>query len=298
MIPRTLHASFVLALLLVVACGAQGPTPDPNGTASSVATEGATNGCKIATTRLAAFTGQMADSLVVLRPIVVSETFDSAGMVAAVRHASAVLTSFDGLEDSLLSCNETSELAPRLEVIRADAAATLKEAQSALITDADTQLPAGAHLFALLPDILTLSDDGKTIADRLGLEFQTAEVPAGAAEPIPLASPIASEEPPASTPTPAKLAVKVTKQTSSVQQSGTASVTIKTKKNARCTIDVEYASGSSAAAGLGTKTADGSGKVTWKWTVGGNTTLGTWPIYITCHLKDRSGNVDTKFRVK
>lgn len=294
MTPRTRLVAFALTLLLATACGAQAPTPVPR-TAPSAGTEGSTTACKIATTRLAAFTGQMAEALVVLRPIVVSDSFDSAGMVAAVRHASAVLTSFVGLEDLLLSCDATSELARRIEAIRANAVATLKEAQSGLITDAETQRPAGVRLFALLPDILSLSDEGKAIADRLGVAFQAAEVPAGAAEPIPGASPTPTD---GSTPAAATLPVKVVRRAESVQQNDTASITIKTKKNARCAIDVDHGSGSSSAAGLGTKTADRSGKVTWKWIVGSSAAPGLWPIHITCRLNDRSGDVATKFRVR
>jgi hypothetical protein len=97
---------------------------------------------------------------------------------------------------------------------------------------------------------------------------------------------------------PAPLSVKVTNRTASVRRGGTASVTIKTAPRAACSIDVEYASGSSTAAGLGDKTASSTGFITWKWKVGSNTTRGTWPIYITCELGDRSGSVDTEFTVR
>lgn len=106
--------------------------------------------------------------------------------------------------------------------------------------------------------------------------------------------------PPVETPKPTAkpLAVKVTKRTASVPRNGTASVTIKTTKKARCSITVEYKSGPSTAAGLGTKTADGTGLVTWKWRVGSRTTRGTWPIYISCSLGDREGDAETEFTVR
>jgi len=75
-------------------------------------------------------------------------------------------------------------------------------------------------------------------------------------------------------------------------------VTIKTLARARCSIDVEYASGPSTAAGLGDKTASSTGVITWSWKVGGRTTLGTWPIYISCVLGDRSADVSTSFTVR
>lgn len=97
---------------------------------------------------------------------------------------------------------------------------------------------------------------------------------------------------------PDPLAVKVTKRTTSVPRNGTASITIKTTKGAKCSIDVVYNSGSSTAAGLTTKTAGGSGSITWKWKVGGRTTKGTYPIYVTCEKGEREGSTDSTFRVR
>lgn len=92
--------------------------------------------------------------------------------------------------------------------------------------------------------------------------------------------------------------MKVTKRTKSVQQNDTASVSIKTARDAGCSIEVEYASGSASAKGLGEKKANSMGAITWKWKVGGRTTPGEWPIYIRCSKGDRSGDVETSFTVK
>jgi hypothetical protein len=46
-------------------------------------------------------------------------------------------------------------------------------------------------------------------------------------------------------------------------------------------IEVDYKSGPSHAQGLEPKTAGDDGIVTWTWKVGGNTTLGTWPVTVT-----------------
>jgi len=45
---------------------------------------------------------------------------------------------------------------------------------------------------------------------------------------------------------------------------------------------VRYKSGPSKAQGLGPKTADAGGDVSWSWKVGTNTTPGAWPVTITC----------------
>jgi micrococcal nuclease len=57
---------------------------------------------------------------------------------------------------------------------------------------------------------------------------------------------------------------------------------VKTSPNMACSIRVEYKSGPSKAQGLGAKTSDGAGNVSWSWIVGTNTTAGQWPIYVTC----------------
>lgn len=60
-----------------------------------------------------------------------------------------------------------------------------------------------------------------------------------------------------------------------------ASVSIKTKPGATGTIEVDYNSGPSKAAGLVTETADSSGNITWTWKVGTRTALGSYPVIIT-----------------
>jgi hypothetical protein len=61
----------------------------------------------------------------------------------------------------------------------------------------------------------------------------------------------------------------------------------------RCTIAVLYKSGPSKARGLNPKRPV-NGYVSWKWTVGRNTTLGTWPIQVSC---GSAGSFRTHFKV-
>jgi hypothetical protein len=61
----------------------------------------------------------------------------------------------------------------------------------------------------------------------------------------------------------------------------------------RCTIAVLYKSGPSHAQGLSPKRPT-HGYVTWKWKVGGNTTLGSWPIQVNCGA---AGSFRTHFQV-
>ena len=61
----------------------------------------------------------------------------------------------------------------------------------------------------------------------------------------------------------------------------------------RCMIAVLYKSGPSHAQGLSPKRPV-HGYVTWKWKVGGNTTLGIWPIQVSC---GSAGSFRTHFTV-
>ena len=65
-----------------------------------------------------------------------------------------------------------------------------------------------------------------------------------------------------------------------VKHGDEASVSVKTKPGARGTIEVDYSSGPSKAAGLGPKTADKSGNITWSWRVGTSTKSGNYPVII------------------
>jgi hypothetical protein len=114
------------------------------------------------------------------------------------------------------------------------------------------------------------------------------------------ASPATQRTQPPNTPTPAPatLSIKLTARTATVARNKTASVTIRTSPRAACSIDVEYKSGRSKATGLGDKTANSSGDVTWSWKVGSNTTRGTWPIFIGCDLASSSGTIETSLTVK
>ena len=68
----------------------------------------------------------------------------------------------------------------------------------------------------------------------------------------------------------------------SVRHGQSTTLIVRTSPNTVCSIRVEYKSGPSKAQGLGARTSDGAGSVSWTWIVGSNTTPGQWPIYVTC----------------
>jgi hypothetical protein len=112
-------------------------------------------------------------------------------------------------------------------------------------------------------------------------------------------SPTATAPPPTAKPTQGSVAltVRITSVTSPAHRNSSATVVARTHAGARCSIEVDYASGPSSAAGLIAKTATSSGSVSWTWKVGGRTTLGTWPIVVTCTWNGRMASARTSFRV-
>jgi micrococcal nuclease len=105
----------------------------------------------------------------------------------------------------------------------------------------------------------------------------------GAAAPEPPTNaPSTGRAPNLATPIPAPAGLTISSVRSPVSRGGTGQATIHTAANADCSITVRYKSGPSTAQGLGPKTTDSSGNATWSWTVGTNTTTGSWPIEVRC----------------
>jgi len=76
-----------------------------------------------------------------------------------------------------------------------------------------------------------------------------------------------------------------------------ATLTISTSSGANCSIVVQYKSGPSRAKGLVPKVANSSGRVSWTWRVGSNTTPGRWPIVVICEKGLDRGELRTSFEV-
>ena len=100
--------------------------------------------------------------------------------------------------------------------------------------------------------------------------------------PSPKPTPAPSPRPtPKPTPAPT-LTLTFTSLTSPVNPGAFATANVKTSPGAHCSIDVEYKSGQSTAAGLGPKYASNTGVASWTWKVGSRTTAGSWPVTVTC----------------
>ena len=95
-----------------------------------------------------------------------------------------------------------------------------------------------------------------------------------------------------------ELQITLASVSSPVAPFGTAALEIQTEPGAACEIEVIYRSGPSRARGLVPQTASASGRVTWRWVVGSNTTPGGWPIVVTCERGRDLGRLKTSFEVR
>jgi hypothetical protein len=124
------------------------------------------------------------------------------------------------------------------------------------------------------------------VAALLVLACGDATAPAttqSGARPSAGASAIASSVAPVSpSPAPAANNVSFVNAPLTVAHGQNVTLQVRTTPNTSCSIEVDYKSGPSTAAGLVAKTSDGAGNVSWTWKVGANTTLGSWPITVTC----------------
>ncbi len=168
------------------ACGGtSAPTPAPAGAsatpAPSLPVQQPTDPCGVAVTHLGALTARMADGLALLRKLVIAASFNGVETAAAIRRVSATLTTYVGLEQTLEGCDATAALAPRVDELRTRAEATLAGSLSARITDDKVHWDGAVGLLGLLPEVLSLSGDAKSVADGLGIDVAVATDPGAAA---------------------------------------------------------------------------------------------------------------------
>jgi hypothetical protein len=95
----------------------------------------------------------------------------------------------------------------------------------------------------------------------------------------------------------AGLTVTKVSLTTPIKRGRPATIRVKTAAGARCSIVVTYKTGPSSAKGLNAKTAPSTGRLAWTWTVGSNTTPGSWPIKVSCKLGSKTGTLRVTFKV-
>ena len=106
-----------------------------------------------------------------------------------------------------------------------------------------------------------------------------------------------STTPTTTSPTTIELSLQIVSVTSPVAAGANATLVAKTEPGAYCTITVYYKSGPSSASGLTSKTAVGTGNVSWTWKVGTRTTPGSWEIVVTASFGGQTVSKSIYFTV-
>jgi predicted secreted Zn-dependent protease len=206
-------AFLALTFALVVACAGQAApsttSERPSEQPASAAPRTTANPCWGGLTYMEAFSQRMADDLASFRPLVTARSFDIGAAIAVTRRVSATLTAYNGLDERLRPCEQTADLAQRVEALLATLAKTVARSLSAPTTAAQVQRDASVALFKRLPEVLALSKTAKDIADGLALDLAVAQVPASSLRPIGSLTPLPTPTPrptPRPTPKPPKVA--------------------------------------------------------------------------------------------
>lgn len=94
------------------------------------------------------------------------------------------------------------------------------------------------------------------------------------------------------------LSLKIVSITSPIEAGSYAVLIAEATPNSQCTITVYYNSGPSSASGLGAKTADSNGNVSWEWKIGSNTSPGEYKIIVTSSLNNHTVSKTVYFTVQ
>lgn len=95
----------------------------------------------------------------------------------------------------------------------------------------------------------------------------------------------------------ANVGVSVQYLSSPITPGSETTITIKTNREAECTIAVEYNKVPSKDAALTRQMADEYGAVKWDWFVEDSVPTGTWPVNIYCYKNEKSGFVRGDLKV-
>ena len=95
----------------------------------------------------------------------------------------------------------------------------------------------------------------------------------------------------------AGLGVQLTSLSSPVKRGHVASASAHSGPHLRCTIKLVVNGHAVTASGMGAKNTNGSGNVSWSWTLPSSTRTGSWPVTVTCQSGSRSGKASRHLQV-
>lgn len=167
---------------------------------------------------------------------------------------------------SLVGC-ETVDSAPSTTMTGGDQVAVSSTPQTPPPSAPAQSAPPTQAAALQKPDSSTGTKSGPATSPK-----EEASKPAPTPPPQPAPTPA---------PAPAPVGVKIISITSPAARNSSATLVAHVPPHTQASIVVHYKSGPSKAAGLEPKTAGEDGQVSWTWKVGGNTTLGAWPVTVT-----------------
>lgn len=210
--PSPMRVLLVLVLLLT---GCAAPASDETASeasglapATQAVPRATPNPCKQGLTHLGGFTAQLAKNLDALRPLVVSARFDSPHTANANAQVTTTINTYRraAITTALEACPSTRELAATTDGLMQKAESILMTLDGAGIHSGEAQRATAAGLYGLLPDVLTLAANGRSVAAELGVptdgEIALAYEPVGALPPLPTPMPRPTPPPPRATPRP------------------------------------------------------------------------------------------------
>lgn len=168
------------------------------------------------------------------------------------------------VELASLSTPEAETVTPRVQIVTS----TLVTFPKLLVLTntslpTETKLPTSMATGSVMPAVTT------------ELSLPTVVLPTSAIIPTqPLLTKSPTEPPVAS--------IALVSLTSPIPAGSSATLAIQVMPSAVCDPGVVYKSGESKADGLGSKTADSNGYLSWTWKIGSKTTPGTWKVYVRC----------------
>ena len=95
----------------------------------------------------------------------------------------------------------------------------------------------------------------------------------------------------------AGLGVQLTSISSPVKRGHVVSASAHSAPHARCTIKLVVNGHRLNLGGMGARSTNGSGNVSWSWTVPSSTKTGSWPVTVTCQSGSRSGKATRHLQV-
>lgn len=158
------------------------------------------NPCEVPLRQLGQSSQLMADKLATLRAPLLAARYDGWTILGSARSVNATLGLYAQSIPALEACVDAQALTERIERVSISARRHIAVVLAAGVAVASAPRHSMVALFELLPEVVSISEDAKAIADRYSLTIAVASLPEGAGYPLgplaPLPTPTSPPRPP------------------------------------------------------------------------------------------------------